>query len=171
MPRPATIARMKILIVGDSGRGKTTFAKSLGQKLALRVHSTDDIFWKVKFSEEEDPEVRMRKIKEIYASSEWIVEGSGESLLEPGFEKADLIYYLHFPNVVVQFFVIIRRFLEKKEGSVKHLLMHLRHNLYKRYKLGYKKDDPNLREKLAPFWSKVVILDSYKAVQDALKKY
>jgi len=162
---------MKILIVGDSGRGKTTFAHKLGDKLSIPVHSTDDIFWKVKFSVEEDPAVRLQKIADIYAKDTWIVEGSSESLLEPGFEKADKIYYLRFENVFVQFFIIIRRFLVTKEGSLAHLFEHLRHNFYKRYKLSYKKHDPNLQEKLAPYMQKVTKLNSYKSIKAVLDEY
>ncbi len=46
----------RILIVGDSGRGKSTLAKSLSQKLNIKQYSTDDFFWKEKFSIPEDKE-------------------------------------------------------------------------------------------------------------------
>lgn len=34
----------KILIIGASGRGKTTFAKILSEKLSITYYETDDFF-------------------------------------------------------------------------------------------------------------------------------
>lgn len=34
----------RVLIVGDSGRGKTTFAKHLSESLNIQAYSTDDFF-------------------------------------------------------------------------------------------------------------------------------
>lgn len=34
----------KILIIGASGRGKTTFAKKLSEKLSIQYYETDDFF-------------------------------------------------------------------------------------------------------------------------------
>jgi len=56
----------KILIVGDSGRGKSTFAKVLSQKLNIKQFSTDDFFWKVKYSQEANKQTSIKKISKIY---------------------------------------------------------------------------------------------------------
>lgn len=86
----------RILIVGDAGRGKTTLAKSLSEKLKMKHYSTDDFFWKIKFTVPNDRESSTEKITKIYDEKNWIVEGATRHLITKGIEKADLIIYLGY---------------------------------------------------------------------------
>lgn len=40
----------RILIIGESGRGKTELGRKLSKELNIPLYSTDDFFWEVKFS-------------------------------------------------------------------------------------------------------------------------
>ena len=55
----------KILILGDAGRGKTTFAEKLSKKISIPYYSTDDFFWKVKFTEANDKAKSVEEISNI----------------------------------------------------------------------------------------------------------
>ncbi|MBC7766653.1 hypothetical protein H7Y21_01505, partial [Arenimonas sp.] len=55
----------KILIIGESGRGKSVLAHKLSEKLSLPFYSTDNFFWKIKFSEPNDKEESKIKIGKV----------------------------------------------------------------------------------------------------------
>jgi adenylate kinase family enzyme len=65
----------RIFILGDSGRGKSTFARKLSEKIAIPYYSTDDFFWKTKFSEPSDRQKSIEDISRVYDGDSWIVEG------------------------------------------------------------------------------------------------
>ena len=77
----------KILIVGDAGRGKSTFAKNLSEKTGIPAYSTDDFFWKTKYTEPRDRPESVEMINRIYENDEWIVEGSTRRLIQPSLEE------------------------------------------------------------------------------------
>jgi adenylate kinase family enzyme len=160
----------KILILGDAGRGKTTLARRLSELLGIRSYSTDDFYWKVKFSERAEKQKSIEKVKKVYAREEWIVEGTTLRLLRPGFEEADLIVYLEFQNIFQQWSALIKRNSKRKSETLSDLLRLLRHVLYKRYKLGYKRDDPRALELLQPYSDKLVVLSSIREIEEFIKE-
>jgi adenylate kinase family enzyme len=90
----------RILIIGDGGRGKTTFAEKLSKKTGIPFYSVDDFFWKTKFSEPADKQQSVQAIEEVYKRDEWIVEGGSRPLIKTGIEKADIIYLLKFNSII-----------------------------------------------------------------------
>ena len=40
----------RILIIGDSGRGKTVLARKISEKLGIPAYSTDDYLYEMKFT-------------------------------------------------------------------------------------------------------------------------
>ncbi len=85
----------RILIVGRGCSGKSTLAKSLGEKLQLPVYHLDQYFWKenwVPLAEEEKQKIHA----ELIDSDSWIIEGSTE-FLEDRAKRADTFIVLDLP--------------------------------------------------------------------------
>lgn len=154
----------KIFILGDAGRGKTTFAAKLSEHTGIPHYSTDDFFWKVKFSVPNDREKSVEEINPIYDKDEWIMEGATRRLIVKGLEKADVIYWLKFENILYQYYFLIKRSLTRKNENFIDLWNLLKHVTYKKYKKGYGAHMPSLNELLGPYKDKTVVLSSMKEV-------
>jgi len=160
---------MKILIIGDAGAGKSTLAKQLESQLGIPVYSTDDFLWVQKFSVKAEVHESVDKIKQVYRSDNWIVEGTTNYLVEPGFEPSDRIIYLGFTGILSQWWALIKRHYIRQDESWKHTILLMRHVLYKRYKWGYKKNDPTILEMVKPFGDKLVVVQSRNAKENLAK--
>lgn len=159
----------KIFILGDSGRGKTTFAKKLSEKTGIPYFSTDDFFWKVKFTEPNDREKSVEEISHIYNKDEWIMEGTTRRLIVKGLGRAEIIYHFKFRNIFHQYLSIIKRNLTRKEEKLVDLFNLLKHVTYKKYKKGYGNHLPPLEELLAPYKDKIIEVHSFKEIDKILE--
>jgi adenylate kinase family enzyme len=154
----------KILILGDAGRGKSTFAKRLSKKISLPHYSTDDFFWKIKFTVPNDKEKSVEEISHVYDKNEWIVEGGTRRLIQKGLEKSDVIYLLKFENIIHQYYFLIKRNLMRKHENFVDLWNLLKHVTYKKYKKGYGNHMPHIDDLLEPYKDKVVKLNSMNEI-------
>lgn len=154
----------KIIIIGDAGRGKSTLASKLSEKLRIPHHSTDDYFYEVKFSKPRDRQDALEKISKTFTEDTWIVEGTTAWLLEPGIDLADRIIYLRYSNIFSQWFSIIKRGLSRDNENLIDTLKLMKHVLYKRYGLGYKKGKMTHSDFIKPHQSKVITLSSFKDI-------
>jgi adenylate kinase family enzyme len=161
----------KILILGDSGRGKSTFAEKLSKKIDIPFYSTDDFFWKIKFTEMRDKQERINEVNKIYDKDQWILEGGTRHLIYRGIELADVIYFLSFSNIFAQYYYLIKRSLGRKHERVIDLFDLLKHVTYKRYKKGYGNHMPSTEELLKSYEGKVIKLTSLKAIDGELNKF
>jgi len=159
----------KVLIIGDSGRGKTTFADNLSEKLRLPIYSTDDFFWKSKFTEPNNREESVLNIIKVYSDNDWIMEGSSTHLFRPGIERADVIIILKFKNILLQWRALIKRNIGRNNESIFDLIKFLIYVTRKKYNLGYKKAIIN-KKLLEPFADKTIVLKSYKEIDALLKE-
>ena len=161
----------RILVIGDAGRGKSTLAKNLCQKLNIPCYSMDDFSWIIKFSEKQDREKSIKNIKEqVYSKDTWIVEGTANYLIKPGLERADYIIHLGFQNVLSQWWMMIKCHQIRSDQTIFNLLKLQRHVFYKRHGLGYLKRNPKMLKLIEPYKDKVVFLYSFKEVDNFLKK-
>ena len=156
----------KIIIIGDAGRGKTTLASRLSEKLGINHYSTDDFYYEIKYTKPRDREDALNKIKKVFAGEKWIVEGTTQWLFEEGLGSSDIIIYLKYNNIFSQWFTLFKRHFERKDKSFKHTLYLMRHVFYKRYGLSYKKGKPTHTDIIAPYKDKVIVLDSFKKIND-----
>jgi adenylate kinase family enzyme len=164
------MAYNKIIIIGDAGRGKTTLASKLSEKLEIDHYSTDDFFYEIKFSKSRTRDEALNLISKAYQNDKWIVEGTTQWLLQPGLESADIIIYLKYNNIFSQWYSIIKRYFTRGDESVPQTLHLLRHVFYKRYGLGYKKGKVKHTEVIAPYLDKVIVLSSYKEINNFIDK-
>lgn len=163
----------KILIVGDSGRGKTTLANKLADKLEIKKYSTDDLFWEVKYTKPRDKAISIDIVTELCKKEKWIIEGSTKHLIAPGLESADLILLMRFKTIFHQWFFISKRhFVQRhKTESLKTFFILLRHVYYRRFNLGYKKGSVTLEKFIEQYDKKVILITSFKQVHEILELY
>ena len=90
----------KIVIVGVSASGKSTFARELGKKMHLPITFMDSIMWKSGWVYIGDTET-VKKLRTISQQDKWIIEGyvstEARTFL---FDRADTIIYLDYPRLV-----------------------------------------------------------------------
>lgn len=158
----------KIIIMGDSGSGKTTMAKKLSLILGIPHYSTDDFYWETKFSKKRNKNKSIKQIEKIYRKGNWIVEGTSLHLLQDGFFDAEKIIYLKHKNLIRQFIIIIRRFTKRKEEKISNLINHLKYLLEKKLKLNNK--EKIINEALSSYKDKTITLFSFKEIQNFLEK-
>lgn len=97
----------RIMIVGSSGSGKTTFSRNLHKKLNLPVIHLDKLFWKenwVQTPREEWIEIQNKAMQ----ANEWIIDGNYSGTMEVRAEKADTIIFLDISRTICLYSVIKR---------------------------------------------------------------
>ncbi|HEY7089683.1 MAG TPA: AAA family ATPase [Tepidisphaeraceae bacterium] len=85
----------RILIVGCSGSGKSTLARALGERLGLPVIHLDREYWQAGW-QPMPAEQFDRRIEEVVAGSNWIIDGNFARSLPPRVARADTIIHLDF---------------------------------------------------------------------------
>jgi adenylate kinase family enzyme len=160
----------KIIIMGDSGRGKSTLAQQMSEKLHIPHYSTDDYFFVEKFSKRRDRQESIEKISMLYNEPRWIVEGTTHHLLAPGLARADLIIHLTYKNIFYQWTYQIKRHFHGNNESLIGLYRLMKHSLYKKYGWGYKKGIMSNVDLVAPYKEKLVTLSSFKEMDEFVKK-
>ena len=89
----------RILIIGSSGAGKSTFAKRLHEVTSIKLIHLDQLFWKPYWVEPSKAEWR-KKVEHIIRGEEWIMDGNYSGTLETRIEACDTVIFLDFPPAV-----------------------------------------------------------------------
>ncbi len=158
----------KILIVGDASRGKSTLASKISAKFGIPHYSTDDFYYEVKFTKIRDRKESIDKIKEIFKNEKWIIEGTTKHLIEHGLHSADKIIHLRYKNIPIQWMVLLRRYFERDNETIEGTFKLMKHVLYKKYHLGYRKGKPTPTEIIDSHKHKVITLASFKEINNFL---
>jgi adenylate kinase family enzyme len=87
----------RVLVIGSSGAGKSTFAVELGRLINLPVIHLDKEFWLPGWVMTERDEWR-EKVSELVARDEWIIDGSFDSSLDIRLPRADTVLFLDYPR-------------------------------------------------------------------------
>ena len=89
----------RILIIGNSGGGKSTMAAKMAEILDLPLIHLDTHFWQPGWVE--PPEKGWQEIvKSLIAREAWIIDGNYSSTLSIRAERADTIIFLDMPRYV-----------------------------------------------------------------------
>ncbi len=158
----------KILIVGDAGRGKSTLAAKISEKLGIPHHSTDDFYYEIKFSKVRDRTEAQEKILEVYKNDKWIIEGTNNHLIVHGLDSADKIIHLKYKSIFTQWMSLIKRYFKRDNETLRKLFSLMRHVFYKKYKLGDRKLKLTHSELIEPYKHKVITLSSFKEIDEFL---
>jgi adenylate kinase family enzyme len=86
----------RIAIIGRGGAGKSTLARTLGEKLGLPVIHLDTEHWLPGWVEPPD-DVWAARVGELVQGERWIMDGNFGGTFEERFAVADTIVFLDFP--------------------------------------------------------------------------
>ena len=89
----------RILLIGNAGAGKTTFARELAQKLRLPLVHLDRLYWHGSWehlSREEFDRALQRELEK----PEWIIDGNFSRTIPHRLEYCDTVFYFDFPAAV-----------------------------------------------------------------------
>lgn len=89
----------KIIVIGCSGAGKTTFSKKLAKTINLPLYNLDTLYWKADATHITREEL-IQKQQEIFKTGEWIIDGNFRNTLELRIAQAELIYYFDIPKEI-----------------------------------------------------------------------
>ncbi|HDR7800452.1 TPA: DNA topology modulation protein [Bacillus tropicus] len=89
----------KIILIGSGGSGKSTLAKLLGNKLNIKVHHLDALFWKPNW--EGVPKEEQRTVQnELVKEDEWIIDGNYGGTMDIRMNAADTIIFLDIHRTI-----------------------------------------------------------------------
>lgn len=100
----------RIAIIGSCGAGKSTLARSLGEKLNLPIIHLDAYYWQPGWQETEAQ--RWQQIQqELINGDRWIIDGNYGNTLDIRLAAADTIIWLDF-NRYLCIGRVIKRYLQ-----------------------------------------------------------
>ena len=88
----------RILIIGNAGSGKTTFAKKLSEKTGINLVHLDKMFWTGNWEC-----VERNKFDEALQNElekpEWIIDGNFNRTLTHRLKYCDTVFYFDIPTI------------------------------------------------------------------------
>jgi adenylate kinase family enzyme len=98
----------RVVILGCSGAGKSTFARALGAKLRAPVVHLDALFWQPGWTEPEAEAFRTAVAKAI-AGEAWVTDGNYVSrTFDLRMPRADTVIFVHQPRWLCMFRILWR---------------------------------------------------------------
>jgi len=86
----------RVMIIGQPGSGKSTFAQEFGEITHLPVFHIDHIHWQSGWVERPGPE-KDKLCAEVHARDKWVFEGGRSSTWPERLERADTLIWLDLP--------------------------------------------------------------------------
>ena len=86
----------RIVVVGTSGSGKTTFARSLAQRLGYPHIELDSLHWLPNWTEA-PLELFRERVTQAVASEYWVIDGNYGKVRDIVWSRADTIVWLDYP--------------------------------------------------------------------------
>lgn len=140
----------KVIVLGNSGSGKSTFTTLLADKLHIDFLHLDPLVYKYSWDNPEFEEME-KKVEELIYKDSWIVDGNFLNNALNRFKECDTIVFLDLNRFVCMNSVIKR------------------HKKYKGKHRDSRSDDCD--EKLTLSYLKWVVRDFYKTSRKIILKY
>ena len=86
----------RVLVIGISGAGKSTFSRALANTTGLPLIHLDKEFWQPGWVQTPRPEWRA-KVGELAARERWIMDGNYDSSLDLRLPRADTVLWFDYP--------------------------------------------------------------------------
>jgi adenylate kinase family enzyme len=87
----------RVLVIGISGAGKSTFARELAQRTGLPLIHLDREFWQPGWKITPEPEWRT-KVAGLVAREAWIMDGGYSASLDLRLPRADTVIWFDYPR-------------------------------------------------------------------------
>ncbi len=105
----------RILVIGSSGSGKSTFSRRLGELLNLEVIHLDKLFWHSDWIETPKDEWRT-KVEKTLEGDSWIIDGNYSATMDLRLPACDTVIFLETPRITCVYRVL-KRVAHYKKGS------------------------------------------------------
>ena len=90
--------KLRTLVIGNSGSGKSSLAEALGAQVHAPVFDLDLIHWKDDgFGAKQDEDVARQKVADLAATERWVIEGVYGWLAEVAVPRATALIWLDIP--------------------------------------------------------------------------
>ena len=86
----------RVLVIGISGAGKSTFSRALATETGLPLIHLDKEFWRPGWVQTPRQEWRAR-VSELAAGERWIMDGNYDSSLDLRLPRADTVLWFDYP--------------------------------------------------------------------------
>lgn len=97
----------RIMVVGNAGAGKSTFARRLGGKLALPVIHLDSYFWRPGW-QIPDAQAWRHRLAALAALPAWVMDGNYINTFDIRMPRADGLVWLDHPRGICMRRVLMR---------------------------------------------------------------
>jgi adenylate kinase family enzyme len=87
----------KILIIGSSGAGKSTFARRLCDSTGIELIHLDKVFWRPNWVETQKDEWR-ETVENLLKKESWIMDGNYSGTIEMRIAACDTVVFLDLPR-------------------------------------------------------------------------
>lgn len=167
---------MKILLVGSSGAGKTTFSRQLEAQLGLPVLHLDTLWHADDYSDEAAQRFTQNIQTFMSQQEDWVIDGNYNGSMDLRLAEADVVVWFQVP-VWKALWRVIRRSLSFRKNRASRPEMPAAFS--ERFDKDYldflkfvwhfpKKNNPQIQEKLADFSGQVYIVKNQADCQQVL---
>ena len=86
----------KIIVIGCSGSGKSTFSRALHNKTGIPLYHLDMMYWNADKTTV-DKSVFLERLDIVLEKDEWIIDGNYASTMELRMTACDTVIFLDYP--------------------------------------------------------------------------